>query len=152
MEQGPLVLIGILKGSIYFLADLSRSISVPVEIELMSISSYGSSTKASGVVRILKDLDISITNRHVLIIEGLIDTGLTLSYLRRSLLARRPESLRICALLDKPARRAVDVHIDYIGFTIPDEFVVGYGLDFDQRYRNLPFVGALRSGALEPSG
>ena len=141
----PLVLIGILKGSLIFLADLSRAISNPIEIELMSISSYDAS-QSSGVVRILKDLDINITNRRVLIVEGIIDTGLTLNYVLRSLQARKPESLKVCTLLDKPAHRSVDIPIDYLGFEIPDEFVVGYGLDFKQEYRNLPFIGILDSG------
>ena len=143
-ETDPLVLIGILKGSLFFLADLSRALSCPIEIELMAISSYGSSTRSSGVVRILKDLDMSIAGRHVLIVEDIIDTGLTLSYLLRNLQARRPRSLRVCTLLDKPVRRAVDIPIAYRGFVVPDEFVVGYGLDFDQRYRNLPFIGVLK--------
>ena len=142
--EDPVVLIGILKGSLFFLADLSRAISRPVEIELISISSYGSSIQSSGVVRILKDLDISIANRHVLIVEDIIDTGLTLNYLLRSLQARNPQSLKVCTLLDKPARRSVDIPIAYVGFTVPDEFVVGYGLDFNQRHRNLPFIGVLK--------
>ena len=145
----PLVLIGILKGSLFFLADLSRAISCPVEIELMSISSYGPSTRSSGIVRILKDLDVSITNRNVLIVEDIVDTGLTLSYLLRTLRARTPKSLRVCTLLDKSARRAVDVPFDYVGYTIPDEFVVGYGLDHNQRYRNLPFIGVLKPDRME---
>ena len=140
----PVVLIGILKGSLFFLADLARAISAPVEIELMAISSYGASDQSSGVVRILKDLDTSITGRRVLIVEDIIDTGLTLSYLVRSLRARQPRSLTVCTLLDKPTRRSVDIPIGYLGFTVPDEFVVGYGLDFNQRYRNLPFIGVLR--------
>ena len=141
----PLVLIGILKGSLIFLADLSRAISSAIQIEFMSISSYDAS-QSSGVVRILKDLDVNITNRRVLIVEGIIDTGLTLNYVLRSLQARRPESLKVCTLLEKPARRSVDIPIDYLGFTIPDEFVVGYGLDFNQEFRNLPFIGVLDSG------
>ncbi len=144
-ETDPVVLIGILKGSLFFLADLARAITSPVEIELISISSYGSSTQSSGVVRILKDLDVSIANRDVLIVEDIIDTGLTLSYLLCNLQARNPKSLKVCTLLDKPARRSVDISISYLGFTIPDEFVVGYGLDFNQRYRNLPFIGVLKA-------
>ena len=143
-QPDPIVLIGILKGSLFFLADLARAISCPVEIELMSISSYGSSTQSSGVVRILKDLDVGITGRHVLIVEDIVDTGLTLNYLLQSLQARTPKSLRVCTLLDKPARRAIDIPIAYLGFTIPDEFVVGYGLDLNQKYRNLPFIGVLK--------
>lgn len=145
----PVVLIGILKGSLFFLADLARAISTPVEIELMAISSYGASDQSSGVVRILKDLDASITGRRVLIVEDIIDTGLTLSYLLRSLRARQPRSLTVCTLLDKPARRSVDIPIGYLGFTVPDEFVVGYGLDFNQRYRNLPFIGVLKPECYE---
>ncbi len=144
-QADSVVLIGILKGAMFFLADLARAITSPVEIELMSISSYGFSTRSSGVVRILKDLDVSITDRHVLIVEDIVDTGLTLSYLLCNLQARHPKSLRVCTLLDKPARRSVDVSIAYLGFTIPDEFVVGYGLDFNQRYRNLPFIGVLKA-------
>ena len=142
--DGPIVLIGILKGSLFFLSDLSREITIPVEIESMAISSYGQSTQSSGVVRILKDLDISITGRHVLIVEGIIDTGLTLNYLLRSLNARGPKSLKVCTLIDKPATRAIEIPIEYWGFTISDEFVVGYGLDFNQQYRNLPFIGVLK--------
>ena len=143
-EDDPVILIGILKGSLFFLADLARAVSCAVEIEMMSISSYGSATQSSGVVRILKDLDVSITDRHVLIVEDIVDTGLTLSYLLRSLRARNPKSLKVCTLLDKAARRTVDIPIGYLGFTVPDAFVVGYGLDFDQRYRNLPFIGVLK--------
>ena len=143
-QTDSVVLIGILKGAMFFLADLARAITSPVEIELMSISSYGFSTRSSGVVRILKDLDVSITDRHVLIVEDIVDTGLTLSYLLCNLQARHPKSLRVCTLLDKPARRSVDVSIAYSGFTVPDEFVVGYGLDFNQRYRNLSFIGVLK--------
>ena len=141
--ERPLILVGILKGALYFLADLSREISVPVEIEYMSVASYGKSTRSSGVVRILKDLDRDISGADVLLVEDIVDTGLTLEYLLRILESRRPRSLKVCCLLDKPARRVVDVPIDYVGFSIPDEFVVGYGLDYDQRYRNLPSVAAL---------
>lgn len=139
-----LLLVGVLRGVAVFMGDMVRSIQVPLGIDFMSISSYGTSTRSSGVVRILKDLDENITGRHVLIIEDIVDTGLTLSYLERQLLERRPASLEVCALLDKPARRLTEVPVRYVGFTIPDKFVVGYGLDYAQRYRNLPFVGVLK--------
>ena len=138
------VLIGVLKGVALFFGDMMRAIDLPLEIDFMAVSSYGASTRSSGVVRILKDLDESITGRHVLILEDIIDTGLTLSYLVRTLMERRPASLEICTMLDKPARRLVEVPVKYVGFTIPDQFVVGYGLDYDQKFRNLPFVGILK--------
>ena len=138
-------LVSVLKGSLPFMADLMRAIDVPVQIDLMEVSSYGgATTETSGLVRILKDLSSSIAGRDVLIVEDIIDTGLTLNYLLRYLRGKNPASLRICALLDKPARRLVEIPIDYRGFTIPDEFVVGYGLDFGEFYRNLPFIGVLR--------
>jgi hypoxanthine phosphoribosyltransferase len=138
-------LVSVLKGSLPFMADLMRAIEIPVQIDLMEVSSYGgASTETSGLVRILKDLSSSISGRDVLIVEDIIDTGLTLNYLLRYLRGKNPRSLRICALLDKPARRLVEINIDYLGFTIPDEFVVGYGLDFGEFYRNLPFIGVLR--------
>ncbi len=138
-------LVSVLKGSLPFMADLMRAIDAPVQIDLMEVSSYGgASTETSGLVRILKDLSSSIAGRDVLIVEDIIDTGLTLNYLLRYLRGKNPASLRICALLDKPARRLVEIPIDYRGFTIPDEFVVGYGLDFGEFYRNLPFIGVLR--------
>ena len=132
-----------LKGAIFFLADLMRAIDLPLEIDFMAISSYGASTDSSGVVRILKDLDASIEGRDVLIVEDIIDSGLTLSYLVRTLRGRKPASLEICALLTKPDRREMDVPVRYVGFEIPDRFVIGYGLDFAERYRNLPYVGVL---------
>jgi hypoxanthine phosphoribosyltransferase len=138
------VLIGVLKGVALFFGDMMRAIDLPLEIDFMAVSSYGASTRSSGVVRILKDLDETITGRHVLIVEDIIDTGLTLSYLVRTLMERRPASLEICTMLDKPARRLVEVPVKYVGFTIPDQFVVGYGLDYDQKFRNLPFVGILK--------
>jgi hypoxanthine phosphoribosyltransferase len=147
------VLVSVLKGSIVFLADLMRAIESPVAIDLMELSSYGDSTETSGQVRILKDLSGSIEDRDVLVVEDIIDTGLTLNYLLRYLRERRPTSIRICCLLDKPARRLTDIEIDYRGFTIPDRFVVGYGLDFDERYRNLPYIGVLRPsvyGGVDP--
>ncbi len=138
-----LLLICVLKGAIFFLADLMRAIDLPLEIDFMAISSYGASTDSSGVVRILKDLDASIEGRDVLIVEDIIDSGLTLSYLVRTLRGRKPASLEICALLTKPDRREMDVPVRYVGFEIPDRFVIGYGLDFAERYRNLPYVGVL---------
>ena len=138
-----LLLICVLKGAIFFLADLMRAIELPLEIDFMAISSYGASTDSSGVVRILKDLDASIEGRDVLIVEDIIDSGLTLSYLVRTLRGRKPASLEICALLTKPDRREMDVPVRYVGFEIPDRFVIGYGHDFAERYRNLPYVGVL---------
>ena len=135
-----LLLVGVLKGAVFFLADLMRQLTVPCEIDFMAISSYGASTDSSGVVRILKDLDINIEGRHVLVVEDIIDSGLTLSYLVRNLEAREPASLEVCALLTKPERRAIDVPVRYVGFEIPNRFVIGYGLDFAERYRNLPYV------------
>ena len=140
-----LTLVSVLKGSLPFMADLMRAIEIPVRIDLMEVSSYGgSSTESSGLVRILKDLSASIEGEDVLIVEDIIDTGLTLNYLVRYLRGKNPKSLRICTLLDKPARRLVDIPVDYVGFTIPDQFVVGYGLDYREYYRNLRFVGVLR--------
>jgi hypoxanthine phosphoribosyltransferase len=146
-----LLLVGVLKGAVFFMADLMRSISVPCEIDFMAISSYGASTDSSGVVRILKDLDINIENRHVLVVEDIIDSGLTLSYLLRNLESREPATLEICALLTKPSRREIDVPVKYVGFEIPNKFVIGYGLDFAERYRNLPYVGVLHAD-LMPEG
>ena len=139
-----LVMIGILKGAVLFLGDLMRDMSVPCEIDFMAVSSYGSETDSSGVVRILKDLDSSIEGRDVLIVEDIIDSGLTLQYLLRNLRARNPRSLEVCALLTKPERRRVDLPIKYVGFEIPNRFVIGYGLDHAQRYRNLDYVAVLR--------
>ena len=138
-----LLLIGVLKGAVFFMADLMRNLTIPCEIDFMAISSYGASTDSSGVVRILKDLDINIEGRDVLIVEDIIDSGLTLSYLMRNLEAREPASLDICALLTKPERREAEVPVRYIGFEIPNRFVIGYGLDYAERYRNLPYVGIL---------
>lgn len=140
-----LTLVSVLKGSLPFMADLMRAITIPVQIDLMEVSSYGgTSTETSGLVRILKDLSSSIEDRDVLIVEDIIDTGLTLNYLLRYLRGKNPRTLKICTLLDKPARRLVDIPIDYLGFTIPDRFVVGYGLDYGEFYRNLPFIGVLK--------
>jgi hypoxanthine phosphoribosyltransferase len=139
----PLLLIGVLKGAVFFLSDLMRYIDVPVEVDFMAVASYGSATDSSGVVRILKDLDAAIEGRDVLIVEDIVDSGLTLQYLMRNLGSRNPNSLAVCALLTKPARRKVDLPTRYVGFEIPDRFVVGYGLDYAERHRNLPFVAAL---------
>jgi hypoxanthine phosphoribosyltransferase len=138
-----LVLIGVLKGAVFFLADVMRAIDLPCEVDFMAVASYGSATDSSGVVRILKDLDISIQDRDVLIVEDIVDSGLTLQYLMRNLGARGPASLEVCALLTKPDRRKVDVPIRYVGFEIPDRFAIGYGLDHAERYRNLPYVASL---------
>lgn len=138
-----LVLIGVLKGAIFFVADLMRALTLQCEVDFMAISSYGSSTKSSGVVRILKDLDAVIEGRHVLIVEDIVDSGLTLQYLLRNLAGRGPASLEVCALLIKPVNRQADVNLRYVGFEIEDKFVIGYGLDHAERYRNLPFVAVL---------
>jgi hypoxanthine phosphoribosyltransferase len=145
-----LLLIGVLKGAVFFMADLMRELSIPCEIDFMAISSYGAGTDSSGVVRILKDLDENIAGRDVLVVEDIIDSGLTLSYLMRSLKARKPASLEICALLTKPARREIDVPVKFVGFEIPNKFVIGYGLDFDERYRNLPYVAVLHPDLIPP--
>jgi hypoxanthine phosphoribosyltransferase len=150
-EGRDLLLIGVLKGAVFFMADLMRHLTVPCEVDFMAISSYGAQTDSSGVVRILKDLDINIEGRHVLVVEDIIDSGLTLSYLMRNLESREPASLEVCALLTKPARREIDVPVRWIGFEIPNRFVIGYGLDFAERYRNLPYVGVL-SEELIPEG
>ena len=140
-----LTLVSVLKGSLPFMADLMRHISLPLRIDLMEVSSYGGAqTESSGLVRIIKDLSASIADEDVLLVEDIIDTGLTLNYLVRYLRGKSPATLRICTLLDKPARRLVDIPVDYVGFEIPDQFVVGYGLDYGERYRNLRFVGVLR--------
>jgi hypoxanthine phosphoribosyltransferase len=141
---GDLLLVGVLKGCIMFMVDLARAIPLPLAIDFIATSSYGKSTESSGVVRMLKDLDTDISGRHVLIVEDIIDSGLTLEYLRDQLGLRNPASLRICALLNKPERRIADVRVDYLGFDIPNEFVVGYGLDYGERYRNLPYIGVLK--------
>ena len=140
-----LVLVGVLKGAVFFLADLMRSLDVPCEVDFMAVASYGSSTDSSGVVRILKDLDTSIEGRNVLIVEDIVDSGLTLSYLLRTMRARNPASLEVCALLTKPERRKVDLPIRYTGFEIPNRFVIGYGLDYREKYRNLPYVAVLNN-------
>ena len=141
----PPLLIGVLKGACFFLSDLARAIGLPVEIDFMAVSSYGSATHTSGVVRILKDLEVDLTGRHVLIVEDIVDSGLTLQYLLRNLGARGPRTLEVCALLTKPERRRVELSPRYVGFEIPDRFVVGYGLDYAERYRNLPYVAVLNT-------
>jgi hypoxanthine phosphoribosyltransferase len=143
-RDADLVLIGVLKGAVFFVADLMRALAVPCEVDFMAVASYGSATKSSGVVRILKDLDAVIEGRDVLIVEDIVDSGLTLKYLLRSLAGRNPRSLEVCALLIKPGSRNVDLRLRYVGFEIPDRFVVGYGLDDAERYRNLPFVATLK--------
>jgi hypoxanthine phosphoribosyltransferase len=139
----PLLLIGVLKGAMFFLSDLMRYIDIPVEVDFMAVASYGSATDSSGVVRILKDLDAAIEGRDVLIVEDIVDSGLTLQYLLRNLGSRNPRSLEVCALLTKPKRRKVDLPTRYVGFEIADRFVVGYGLDYAERHRNLPFVAVM---------
>ena len=149
------VLVSVLKGALVFLADLMRAMDTPTSIDFMEVSSYGAATESSGQVRILKDLSKSIEGRDVIVVEDIIDTGLTLNYLLGYLVDRQPSSIKICCLLDKPARRLADIPIDYIGFTIPDRFVIGYGLDYDERYRNLPYIGVLKPsvyGGAPPEG
>jgi hypoxanthine phosphoribosyltransferase len=149
-EGHDLLLVGVLKGAVFFMADLMRELSIPCEIDFMAISSYGAATDSSGVVRILKDLDTNIAGRDVLVVEDIIDSGLTLSYLMRSLKARKPASLEICALLTKPERREIEVPVKFVGFEIPNKFVIGYGLDFAERYRNLPYVAVLHPDLIPP--
>lgn len=139
-----LLLVSILKGAVVFMADLMRAVTIPCSIDFMVVSSYGSGTKTSGVVKIVKDLDQDLSGKDLLIVEDILDSGMTLSYLKGLLQGRNPASIRIATLLDKPSRRKVDLKADYVGFEVPDEFVVGYGLDYDEQYRNLPFVGVLK--------
>lgn len=143
-DVDDLLLVCVLKGAIMFLSDLSRALTIPHAIDFMAVSSYGASTESSGVVRILMDLETNILKRHVLIVEDIIDSGRTLDYITRNLSTRGPASLRICSLLDKKERRVIPIPVDYVGFEIPDEFVIGYGLDFVEFYRNLPFIGVLK--------
>lgn len=143
-KDRDLLLVGILKGSVVFMADLMRSINVPCSIDFMAVSSYGYGTKSSGVVRINKDLDKPIEGKDVLIIEDILDSGRTLSYIREILSARKPNSIKICTLFDKPERREADIYADYVGSLVPNEFIVGYGLDYSEYYRNLPFIGILK--------
>lgn len=139
-----ILMVGVLRGAVIFMSDLARAIKIPVAIDFMAVSSYGASTTSSGVVRILKDLDEELAGKHLLIVEDIIDSGLTLKYLFENLKSRHPASVKICTLLNKPERRKADVTIDYNGFIVPDEFVVGYGLDYAEKYRNLPFIGILK--------
>ncbi|MEG1773495.1 MAG: hypoxanthine phosphoribosyltransferase [Oscillospiraceae bacterium] len=148
-EGKNLMLVSVLKGSVVFMADLMRAITIPVSIDFMSVSSYGSGVKTSGVVRIIKDLDAPLNGIHILLVEDILDSGMTLSYLREHVGAKGADSIRIATLLDKPERRRVDIRADYRCFEVPDEFVVGYGLDFDEKYRNLPFVGVLKPAMYE---
>ena len=143
-EGRDLLMVGVLKGAVFFLADLMRNVAIPCEVDFMAVASYGSATDSSGVVRILKDLDRPLEGRHVLIVEDIVDSGLTLQYLLRNLGARDPASLEVCSLLTKPERRKVELPIRYTGFEIPDRFAIGYGLDHAERYRNLPYVAALK--------
>ncbi|NPV69468.1 MAG: hypoxanthine phosphoribosyltransferase [Firmicutes bacterium] len=148
----PVIAVGILKGAFIFLSDLARSLRCLASFDFMGVSSYGASTSSSGVVRITKDLEESIEGRHVLIVEDVVDTGLTLRYLCEALKARKPASLKVCCLLDKPSRRKVPVTLDYVGFEIPDAFVVGYGLDYNEKYRQLPFICVLKPEVYSPTG
>lgn len=143
------LLVGILKGASVFLSDLIRQISIPTYIDYMVVSSYGNSAETSGVVRIIKDLEDDIEGKNLIIVEDIIDTGLTLEYLRKNLLSRQPKSLKICTLLDKPARRVNEMIIDYKGFEVPDDFIIGYGIDYAEKYRNLPFIGVLKREVYE---
>lgn len=145
----PPLLVGVLKGAVMVLADLSRAMNIKIDMDWMAVSSYGNGTKSSGVVRILKDLGADITDRHVLIVEDIIDSGLTLSWLRSNLLSRGPKSVEICTLLRKPEAIKVDIDVKYVGFDIPTEFVIGYGLDYAEKYRNLPYVGVLKPSVYE---
>ena len=139
-----LLMVSILKGSVVFMSDLMRSVTIPCSIDFMAVSSYGSGVKTSGVVKIIKDLDINLKGYDVLVVEDILDSGLTLSYILELLQSREPKSIRLCTLFDKPDRRTVNIQADYVGTPVPDEFIVGYGLDYDEKYRNLPFVGILR--------
>lgn len=143
-KNSNLMLVTVLNGAVVFLADLMRQIDVPAEIDFMVVSSYGSGVKSSGVVKIVKDLDVPLAGKDILIVEDILDSGLTLSYIKELLESRGPRSIRIATLLDKPSRRKVDLQADYIGFSVPDEFVIGYGLDYDEKYRNLPYIGILK--------
>ena len=143
-KNSNLMLVTVLKGAVVFLADLMRQIDVPAEIDFMVVSSYGSGVKSSGVVKIVKDLDVPLAGKDILIVEDILDSGLTLSYIKELLESRGPRSIRIATLLDKPSRRKVDLQAAYIGFSVPDEFVIGYGLDYDEKYRNLPYIGILK--------
>ena len=143
-KNSNLMLVTVLKGAVVFLADVMREIDVPAEIDFMVVSSYGAGVKSSGVVKIVKDLDVPLEGKDILIVEDILDSGLTLSYIKELLASRGPKSIRIATLLDKPSRRKVDLQADYVGFSVPDEFVIGYGLDYDEKYRNLPYIGILK--------
>jgi hypoxanthine phosphoribosyltransferase len=143
-KGGNLMLVTVLKGAVVFLADIMRKIDIHAEIDFMVVSSYGAGVKSSGVVKIIKDLDVALEGKDILIIEDILDSGLTLNYIKELLQSRNPASIKIAALLDKPSRRKVDLQADYVGFVVPDEFVIGYGLDFDEKYRNLPYIGVLK--------
>jgi len=151
-ESDDLLMVGVLKGCAMFMVDLARAIDRTIAIDFIAVASYGASTQSSGVVRLIKDLDIDIAGRHLMIVEDIIDSGLTLDYLRSQLLRRNPASLRICTLLNKPERRIAAVPVDYVGFNIPNEFVVGYGLDYAERYRNLPYIGVLKPEVYSEEG
>lgn len=143
-KNSNLMLVTVLKGAVVFMADIMRQIDVPAEIDFMVVSSYGSGVKSSGVVKIVKDLDVPLEGKDILIVEDILDSGLTLSYIKELLSSRGPRSIKIATLLDKPSRRKVDLQADYVGFSVPDEFVIGYGLDYDEKYRNLPYIGILK--------
>lgn len=152
-EGAELVMVGVLKGSCVFLSDLCRAVDLPVELEFLSVSSYGDSVETSGVVQLIQDLSRPIAGKHLLIVEDIVDTGLTMDYLRRNLITRNPASVKVATLLHKPARTRVDVPLDYVGFTIPDKFVIGYGLDYASKLRNLPFIGVnVGDGPPYPAG
>jgi hypoxanthine phosphoribosyltransferase len=148
-KEKDLLVVGILKGSNIFMSDLVRKINLPLRMDFMVVSSYGNATESTGVVKILKDVEANIEGKHVLIVEDLIDTGLTLKYLKEMLYTRKPASIRICTLLEKPARRQEAVDVDFVGFEVPDEFIIGYGIDYAERYRNLPYVGILKREVYE---
>jgi len=151
-EGKDLVLVGVLKGGFVFMADLIREITIPVDLDFIAVSSYGASTKSSGVVRIIKDIDVNVTGKHVLIVEDLVDTGLTLRYIKDLFLARDPLSVKICTAFDKPSRRKIEIEVDYKGIEVPDKFIVGYGLDFAGKYRNLPDVRTLKQYVYKEAG
>ena len=148
-KNEDLILVSILKGSVIFMADIMRAITVPCTIDFMAVSSYADGTESTGIVKIIKDLDISIEGKNLLIIEDILDSGRTLSYIKEMLLTRKPKSIKICTLFDKPERRQVDLYADYIGCKVPNEFIVGYGLDYNEYYRNLPYIGALKRSVYE---
>ena len=148
-QVDQIIMIGVLKGASVFLSDLIREMHKPVQIDFMAVSSYGASTESTGVVRILKDLEMDIENRHVIVVEDIVDTGLTLQYITDNLKRRNAASIKICTLLDKPSRRKCDLHADYVGYEIPDRFIVGYGIDFAEQYRNLPYIATIRENKID---